>query len=235
MFQRQHHQRIHEILLALDGTLLREHRCYFGGGTAIALQRDEYRESVDMDFMVSDLHSYRGLRNVLQDDETLANFFGLGRGPLTCLPELRADQYGVRTWLPVKPSPIKFEIVFEARMALDTPESRERICGISTLSGVDVVASKLLANADRWADDGVLSRDIIDLAMLQPTPKVWKPALRKAEDAYGESVMRALEGAVARLTGDPRRLARCMDALKMRIPPALLQQRLAGLRQIGPA
>lgn len=235
MFQRQHHQRIHEILLALDGTLLREHRCYFGGGTAIALQRDEYRESVDMDFMVSDLHSYRGLRNVLQDDETLANFFGLWRGPLTRLPELRADQYGIRTWLPVKPSPIKFEIVFEARMALDTPESRERICGISTLTGVDGVASKLLANADRWADDGVLSRDIIDLAMLQPTPNVWKLALRKAEDAYGESVMRALEGAVARLTGDPRRLARCMDALKMRIPPALLLQRLAGLRQIGPA
>lgn len=234
MFQRQHHQRIHEILLALDGTLLREHRCYFGGGTAIALQRDEYRESVDMDFMVSDLHSYRGLRKVLQDDETLVNFFGLGRGPLTRLPELRADQYSVRTWLPVKPSPIKFEIVFEARMALDTPESGERICDISTLTRVDVVASKLLANADRWADDGVLSRDIIDLAMLQPTPKVWKLALRKAEDAYGESVMRALEGAVARLTGDPRRLARCMDALKMRIPPALLQQRLAGLRQIGP-
>ena len=90
MFQRQHHQRIHEILLALDGTLLREHRCYFGGGTASALQRDEYRECVDMDLMVSDLHGYRGLRNVLQDDETLANFFGFGRGPLTHLPELRA-------------------------------------------------------------------------------------------------------------------------------------------------
>jgi hypothetical protein len=235
MFQRQHHQRIHEILLALDGALLREHRCYFGGGTAIALQRDEYRESVDMDFMVSDLHGYRGLRKALQDGEALASFLGLGRGPLTRLPELRADQYGIRAWLPVKPSPIKFEIVFEARIELDTPESQEHICGISTLAEVDVVASKLLANADRWADEGVLSRDIIDLAMLQPTLKVWKLALRKAEDAYGQTVPRALEGAVDRLTGDPRRLARCMDALKIRIPPALIQQRLVGLRQIASA
>ena len=45
MFARPDHQRIHEVLLALDATLLREHRCYFGGGTAIVLQRGEYRES----------------------------------------------------------------------------------------------------------------------------------------------------------------------------------------------
>lgn len=62
MFERPHHQRIHEVLLALDAPLLREHRCYFGGGTAIALTLGEYRESVDMDFLVSDLDGYRALR-----------------------------------------------------------------------------------------------------------------------------------------------------------------------------
>lgn len=50
MFSRPHHQRIHEVLLALDANFLREHQCYFGGGTAIVLQHDEYRESMDMAF-----------------------------------------------------------------------------------------------------------------------------------------------------------------------------------------
>ncbi len=161
MFVRPHHQRIHEVLLALDATLLREHQCYFGGGTAIVLQRDEYRESVDMDFMVSDLTSYRALRRVLQDRDALAQFFGLGRGPLVALPEVRADQYGIRTALPLKTGSIKFEIVFEARITFDRPGPEDQIVGIATLTQVDLVASKLLANVDRWADDGVMSRDIL--------------------------------------------------------------------------
>lgn len=231
MFERLHHQRIHEVLLALDAALLREHRCYFGGGTVIVLKRGEYRESVDMDFMVSDLACYRELRKALQSSETLTRLFGLGRGPLIALPELRADQYGIRTRLPLKPDPIKFEIVFEARISFDTPGPQDQIGGIATLTEVDLVASKLLANVDRWADDGVLHRDIIDLAMLRPAQKTWKAALQKAEDAYGAAVQQALEAALARLAGDPGRLARCMDALQITIPPALLHQCLADLRR----
>lgn len=230
MFERPHHQRIHEVLLALDAGLLREQRCYFGGGTAIVMQRGEYRESVDMDFLVSDLVCYRELRKALQNSETLARFFGLGRGPLLALPDIRADQYGIRTRLPLKSCPIKFEIVFEARISFDTPEARDQIGGVATLTEVDLVASKLLANVDRWADDGIMSRDIIDLAMLQPARKTWKVALQKAEGAYGDAVPRALNAALTRLTDDPRRLARCIDALKITIPQALLHQRLAGLR-----
>jgi len=229
MFVRPHHQRIHEVLLALDATLLREHQCYFGGGTAIVLQRDEYRESVDMDFMVSDLASYRALRRVLQDRDTLAHFFGLGRGPLAALPEVRADQYGIRTALPLKSGSIKFEIVFEARMTFDRPGPEDQIVGIATLTQVDLVASKLLANVDRWADDGVMSRDTLDLAMLQPTPKTWSAAVQKAEDAYGAVVLPSLEKARARLLDDPQRLARCIQVLQVSTPQALLYQRLATL------
>lgn len=229
MFVRPHHQRIHEVLLALDATLLREHQCYFGGGTAIVLQRDEYRESVDMDFMVSDLTSYRALRRVLQDRDALAQFFGLGRGPLVALPEVRADQYGIRTALPLKTGSIKFEIVFEARITFDRPGPEDQIVGIATLTQVDLVASKLLANVDRWADDGVMSRDILDLAMLQPTPKTWSAASQKAEDAYGAAVLPSLAKARARLLDDPPRLARCIQVLQVSTPQALLYQRLATL------
>ena len=229
MFARPHHQRIHEVLLALDAVLLREHECYFGGGTAIVLQRDEYRESVDMDFMLSDLTRYRELRRVLQDRDTLARFFGLGRGPLAALPEVRADQYGIRSALPLKTGSIKFEIVFEARITFDSPGPEDQIVGIATLTQVDLVASKLLANVDRWADDGVMSRDILDLAMLQPTPKTWSAAVQKAEDAYGAAVLQSLKKARARLLDDPQRLARCIEVLQVSTPQALLYQRLKAL------
>lgn len=33
---------------------------------------------------------------------------------------------------------------------------------------------KLLANSDRWADDSVFSRDLIDLAMNAPRAMVWQ-------------------------------------------------------------
>lgn len=229
MFLRPHHQRIHEVLLALDAPMLREHQCYFGGGTAIVLHRGEYRESADMDFMVSDLACYRELRRELLDQDTLAHFFGLGRGPLSAVPDVRADQYGIRTQLPLKPDAIKFEIVFEARIAFDTPGPADQIVGIATLTKIDLVASKLLANVDRWADDGVMSRDIIDLAMLRPTRQIFNAALLKAEEAYGTSVLKAMNAAMARLMNDPRRLARCIDALKISTPQALLYQCLASL------
>lgn len=58
MFERLHHQRLAQVLLALDGPLLRENHCLFGGGTAMALRYGEYRESVDLDFPVSDVGSY---------------------------------------------------------------------------------------------------------------------------------------------------------------------------------
>lgn len=55
LFERLHHQRIAHVLGALNGPLLRANNCLFGGGTAIALRYGEYRESVDIDFLVSDL------------------------------------------------------------------------------------------------------------------------------------------------------------------------------------
>jgi hypothetical protein len=104
------------VLRALDGELLRERRCLFGGGTAIALRYGEYRESVDIDFLVSDLPAYRQLRQALTGREGLASVTRPGAEPLNPIGELRADQYGIRTRVRVDDQPIKFEIVFEARI-----------------------------------------------------------------------------------------------------------------------
>lgn len=72
MFDRPHHQCIARVLASLDAGLLREHACWFGGGTAIALRLGEFRESVDIDFLVSDAHAYRELRQRLRGAMDLA-------------------------------------------------------------------------------------------------------------------------------------------------------------------
>lgn len=77
-----------------------------------------------------------------------------------------------------------------------------------------------------------MSRDILDLAMLQPTPKTWKAALQKAQDAYGAAVLQSLGKARTRLLDDPQRLARCIKALQVSTPQALIYQRLTKLREL---
>jgi hypothetical protein len=57
MFKRPHHQRIAHVLA--------QHHCWFGGGTCIALRYGEYRESVDIDFLISDAAGYREIRQML--------------------------------------------------------------------------------------------------------------------------------------------------------------------------
>ena len=187
MFERPHHLRIAHVLQALDGPLLRENRCLFGGGTAIALRHGEYRESVDIDFLVSDKECYRNLRQLLRGPEGLAALTRAGGATLSQVREVRADQYGIRTALQVAGEPVKFEIVLEGRIEFDSPGPGDEVCGIATLTPLDMAASKLLANSDRWNDDGVFSRDVIDLAMMQPSLPLLRQAVAKAEQAYGES------------------------------------------------
>ncbi|MGA1318950.1 MAG: nucleotidyl transferase AbiEii/AbiGii toxin family protein, partial [Rubrivivax sp.] len=96
MFDRPHHRRIARLLGSLDAGLLDEHGCLFGGGTAIALRFGEYRESVDVDFLVSRLEGYRELRQRLSGPAGIGVILKPGEH-LAQLREVRVDQYGVRT------------------------------------------------------------------------------------------------------------------------------------------
>lgn len=230
MFERPHHQRIGQVLTTLDSERLRELNCWFGGGTAIALRYGEYRESVDVDFLVSDLGSYRQLRQALGGRD-LSGISRPGEAPLVLARELRADQYGIRTMLRVQDVQIKFEIVLEARMALETPGRTDALCGIATLTRTDMAASKLLANSDRWSDDSVFSRDVIDLAMMGLPPRHLRPALDKARAAYGDAVVLDMHKAIAALRSRPGWLARCMASLAITSPPASIHQKLRALQR----
>ena len=230
MFERPHHRRIAQVLEALDGPLLRERGCLFGGGTAIALRFGEYRESVDLDFLISDLDAYRQLRQALTGIDGLAAI-GKAGATLQQAAELRADQYGIRTRVQVDGQPIKFEIVFEARIPLQAPGAADELCGVPTLTLLDMAASKLLANSDRWADDGVFSRDLIDLAMMRPTLPLLRHAIAKAEVAYGDAVRRDLARAIDRMQARTGWLERCMQIMGVRGTQAQLWQRIRALRR----
>jgi len=230
MFERPHHQRIAYVLRALNGPLLRENHCLFAGGTAIALRFGEYRESVDMDFLVSDIDSYRKLRQLLTAGG-IAAIVG-GAAELVQQRDIRADQYGIRTILTVADQAIKFEIVLEGRMALGEPAAGDAVCGIATLSPLDMAASKLLANADRWADEGVFNRDVIDLAMMRPPLALLRQAVTKAETAYGQAIRQDLGKAIQRLQDRHGWLERCMQAMAMQLPRALVWNNLRALRRV---
>jgi len=232
MFERPHHQRIAQVLLTLDGSLLMQHNCLFGGGTAIALRYGEYRESVDMDFLVSNIDSYRQLRLLTTDLHGIMALFQKNSGSVSQIREVRADQYGIRTMLSVANQQIKFEIILEGRVKLQQPGENDQICGVATLSPLDMVTSKLLANSDRWADEGVFNRDLIDLAMMQPSKTLLRAAITKAEQSYGKAIVEDIDKAVEKLRLRGNWLERCMLALDITIPKAVLWQKIRTLKRI---
>lgn len=214
MFEREHHRHVARILEALDARILADNACLFGGGTAIALKYGEYRESNDVDFLVSDIAGYRTLRQRLSGRDGIKSITRDG-ADIVQAREVRADQYGIRTMLLVDGVDVKFEIVLEGRIALEAPTPRDAICGVATLTTTDMATSKLLANSDRWPDDAVHSRDLIDIAMMRLDKVTLTTAIAKARGAYGVSIERDLAKAIDALRRRRGRLAECMRALHM--------------------
>jgi hypothetical protein len=232
VFERPHHRAIARLLDALDGPFLREKQCLFGGGTAIVLRHGEYRQSVDVDFLVSDLACYRDLRQVLAGAGGFDAVLKQRSNDIKVVRDIRTDQYGIRTVIACAEQEIKFEIVLEGRIRLEAPGAHDEICGVATLVPLDMVTSKLLANSDRWADDGVFSRDLIDLAMMAPALAVMRDALVKAEGAYGKSIRADLTKAIERLRQRAGWIERCMQVMAISVPKALIWQRVRRMQKM---
>ena len=209
MFKRPHHQRIAHILRAMDPDLLLQAKCYFGGGTAIALQLGEYRESVDIDFLCSDKQGYRLLRNAIAPP-TLGSVL---RAPVKHLRDVRTQRDKISTFLEVDEMPVRVEFVLEAR--IDISGAMDPVLGVPLLDRNDMYAEKLLANADRGLDRSQMSRDLIDLAMMIDA---WGPipptALAKAEAAYGPAIRDYFDRGLT-LLHDHRYRNQCLAAMAM--------------------
>jgi Nucleotidyl transferase AbiEii toxin, Type IV TA system len=90
-YLRPRHQIVARILDCLDARVLSAAKCYFGGGTRIALELNEYRESEDIDFICSDLTGYRQLRAAI-DHRSLGALLPLPIPGLSLARDVRADQ-----------------------------------------------------------------------------------------------------------------------------------------------
>lgn len=228
MYKRDRHNLIATVLVMLDRDLLRDHRAYFGGGTAIAMRFGEYRTSFDIDFMVEDADGFRELRALVKAGGLLALVQPEFRAALGAT-DARADQYGIRGYFLLGGAELKFEIVREGRIVLDTPGAQDQVAGVASLTETDLVAEKLLANSDRWADSAVFNRDAIDLAFMGIGNLEDHRGFAKARAAYGPSVPRDLQSAVTKLIEDPRWLERCHDVLEIDVPQAVLVKKLKRL------
>lgn len=219
MFERPHHKLIGEILRGMNKAVLEESSCVFGGGTAIALQLNEYRESRDIDFLVSDMTGYKRLREALHSgglQAIIGSKIEIIRGP-------RADRDAIRAVLGANNGEaVKFEIVVEGRIKLDPGE---KVPGIPVIcaSRTDLFAEKLLANTDRYLDKAYSSRDIIDVIMME---RHWgavpAESWRKVEGVYGQTAKLTYMSALRMLATDRAHAQQC--AKDLNIPPQEIEE-----------
>ncbi|WP_244506507.1 nucleotidyl transferase AbiEii/AbiGii toxin family protein [Pararhizobium polonicum] len=194
---------------------LLDNKCWFGGGTAIVLKLGEYRQSMDIDFLCSDIDGYRRLRMAAMSDGIGALF----SSKVESLREVKADQYGIRALLRYNGQPIKFEIVREGRIEIDGFLDQE--LGVPILAPADMFAEKLLANADRCMDPAVNYRDALDIGMLiKGFGNIPNTALAKVDRAYGADIEKRAVWVVNRLC-DLDELRRASDAVQMKNETAL--------------
>ena len=223
--ERPRHELVNVVLNSLNSQFLSECMCYFGGGTRIVLELDEYRESLDIDFLCADKKGYRALRSTIAHNSLGA----ICSRSLQLLREVRADMYGIRTFFVVDDNPIKFEIISEGRIPLEG-ESIQDI-PVESLNHVSCIAEKLLENADRYRDTSTNSRDIVDLAFM--TASWSKVDLTegwfRAEEAYGDA---AITGLLSALDGleQPKVRKSCIRNLTL-TNPRKLDRGLELLRQ----
>lgn len=218
-FHRPLHRRIADILSRMDGGFLAQAGCYFGGGTQLAMAHGEYRESRDIDFLVSSTQGLRMLRETV-GERSLGRIF---KGRILLEREVRAERDAIRTFIKEGESaaPIKFEILVEARIGLKG--SVDPGLGVPVLDLRYAIAEKLLANADRGTAKEHRARDVIDLAFLslQADDGEFQAGCKIAEVPYGKVVLRELDEVVRMLTLDTKYRALCVADLLIEDPKAL--------------
>lgn len=210
MFSIEHHHNILKILDAFNPEVFKKAFAYFGGGTLLALEYDEYRLSKDVDFLFPyGTENYRYLRNLIYDEGIVALFKSTRDIELG---DTTINQYGIRFPVVVNETTIKVEIVANGTFTLDPPVYPQWT-KIPCLSISDRFTSKLMANADRWNDSSTQSRDLIDLAILRVNNEMPARAIAKAEESY--EVKKPLLKAITNFTQQERYRDKCFQELNV--------------------
>lgn len=183
-FNRPQHQYIAQILDCFNQDFLQQNNILFGGGTRIAMELDEYRESIDVDFFCSGFGSYRAARSEVTQS-SLGNLL-MNNTSLTLMREVRADRDAVRTFVAMQNNnPVKLELInFDLTIAAES----NQLFSVPIVSKEYCFITKLLANADRYMQGE--HKDIFDLCMMwQHWGGIPDTATQKANEVYGEKVV----------------------------------------------
>lgn len=200
---RAHHQAIWKILEGLNRSFLLENNILFGGGTRIAMELGEYRESVDLDLFCVGRDAYRAARSSIVNQNSFGGFFQPGHSPaLYQGREIRVDRDAIRSILDGGGRPIKFEIIHFDNDDI-IADSRADLFPVPFVSRESCFATKLLANADRYRDG---YKDLIDLCMmLREWGEIPLASWQAAFDRYGkEVIVRSLRQALDHLISNPQ-------------------------------
>lgn len=220
MFTHTHHQKILHILQALDASVFHKTGAHFGGGTLITLLYGEYRWSKDIDFICPVGTGYRDLRSLVNDAGNKPSIFFSHSNGITFTRDIKADQYGIRFPVMVDEVVIKIEIIAESRITLNTSAELPWLT-VPCLDFADCCSEKLLANADRWNDSAIESRDLIDLAVLRLQSALPAQAISKAEQAY--PVIAPLIRALDKFQNTPSYRDKCFTALQIQNRALILE------------
>lgn len=179
----KHHQVIESALDNFNADFFCEHNIIFGGGTRIALELGEFRESVDIDFLCPNKESYRAVR----EQVTNINLGNLVKEEFTYLRDVRADRDAVRTVIDYQGTKIKLEFVSFDNYDLSATIDKSQF-PVPFLDQTSCFYTKLLANADRKLIEPY--KDIFDiLAMFNAWGSIPEQAISLAESHYGKKVI----------------------------------------------
>lgn len=184
-FSIKHHQVIESALKNFNADFFCENNIFFGGGTRIALELNEFRTSVDIDFLCPNKESYKAVRSEVTN-------VSLGRLVLQQFEyprEISFSRDAVRTFILVDECRVKLEFVCFDNYKLTAVFDDQ--FPVPYIDRVSCFYTKLLANADRCLSYPY--KDIFDiLAMCDKWGGVPAVAFEMAEEHYGAAVKRNL-------------------------------------------
>ncbi|MBB1272504.1 nucleotidyl transferase AbiEii/AbiGii toxin family protein [Psychromonas sp. SR45-3] len=207
----KHHQIIESALENFNADFFCANKVIFGGGTRIALELSEFRESIDIDFLCPNKDAYRAVREQVTN-RTLGD---LVKKDFTYAREIRADRDAVRTIIKYENTAIKLEFVSFDNYELNSLIDLDKF-PVPFLDQQSCFYTKLLANADRKLT--LPHKDIFDiLAMYKEWGSIPNKAIELAEGHYGKrviipSVIEALQDIIE----NPREYERVAISLKMK-------------------
>jgi hypothetical protein len=206
----EHHKVIGSALKNFNADFFCENNIVFGGGTRIALELDEYRESIDIDFLCPNRESYKAIRNQVTN-----RTFGLAViTDFKYQRDIKFDRYGIRTIIQVDGSNIQLEFVNCDQYDLELEVNLD-LFPIPFLSRNSCFYTKLLANADRALNPP--HKDIFDiLAMYKEWGSIPESAISSAEKHYGDDIKNKLIIALENMIGDPKKYEEYAKAIKMK-------------------